>query len=471
VARWVIESVPDGDQFAIQFDNVKGFQDPVVVGLYSSRDLYATALETSPEHILSRWAAALQQPIEPRTTTSGPVKEIVRTGATIDLDDLPVPVWTPQRDSGPYIPSAAVITKDPETGIQNMGVYRLEVQSRDRLGLFFGTDRQHGAIHYAKHCRRNEPMPVALVIGGPPAVQFAAAAKTAYGVDELEIAGGLLGSPIDVVPCETVDLLVPAQAEYVIEGLVSPFDRFTEGPFGEALGYMNPAAPAPAIRVTAICSRQRPIFHGYVQQLPPAEGHVVWEMGALGCLWHYVRDKLGLADIRDLAVVRGSAGLSMLAVQLALDRQVDPEQVALVFSEIRFGQKFVLIVDEDIDIHDLETVQWALTTRVDPARDVRIINDVETFQLDPSVLAGLSAQGEEVAPPPYSSSMMVIDATVKCDTPEISLPPKGPMDAARDRWDDYGLPPLGPRDRLVRLLSHHATAGGGTGRSAKSEER
>ncbi len=456
VARWVIESVPAGEQFAIQFDNVKGFQDPVVVGLYSSRDLYATALETAPECILDRWGAALQHPIEPRTTTSGPVKEIVRAGAAIDLDDLPVPVWTPQRDSGPYIPSAAVITKDPETGIQNMGVYRLEVQSRDRLGLFFGTDRQHGAIHYAKHCRRNEPMPVALVIGGPPAVQFAAAAKTAYGVDELEIAGGLLGSPIDVVSCETVDLLVPAQAEYVIEGLVAPFGRFTEGPFGEALGYMNLAGEAPVIEVTAICHRRSPVHHGYVQQLPPSDGHLVMENGLLGPLWYYLTRKLRLQGIMELAFARGSAGLSILVVQIDRSHAHRASEIGRAVAKFSFGQKFIYLVDQDIDIRDQDTLNWALSSRVDPERDIQIISDTSTFQYDPASLSRAEAEGREMHSPPFRSSMAIIDATLKCIVPEVALPGGALMRKVLERWDEIGLPGIRPRGRLQRLLDNHS---------------
>ena len=459
IARWVIESFPAAEQFALQFDNVRGFPVPVVVGLYASYEMYAMGLQTTPDRLLGRWAAALHEPVPPINVDAGPAKEIIRTGADVNLLDLPIPVWTPGRDGGPYIPSASVITKDPESGVQNMGVYRVQVHDRSRTGLFFGTDRQHGAIHYARYCRRKEPMPVAIVIGGPPAVQFAAAAKTAYGVDELDIAGGLAGSAVEVMPAETVDLVVPAGAEYVIEGLVQPDDRFDEGPFGEALGYMNLAAPAPVVHVSAVCCRADPVFHGYVQQLPPSEGHIVWEMGTLGPLWYYLREKMNLDAIRDLAIIRGSAGISMLAVQLALGRGDETSQVARVLSGINFGQKFVIFVDEDIDIRDLETLQWAFSTRVDPTRDVQILPDVTSYQLDPSVLAGLDTGLEDIPPPPYSSSMMIIDATVKCDTPEISLPSASYMADTRKRWDQYGLPSLPVRQRLNQLLHYHAGGG------------
>lgn len=456
VARWVIESFPPHEQFALQFDKVTHSSDPVVVGLYSSYEMYAMALETTAERLLTRWSAALGEPIAPKRIETGPVKEIVKRNRDVNLHDLPVPVWTPGRDAGPYIPSASVITKDPESGIQNMGVYRVQVQDSQRTGLFFGTERQHGAIHYARHCRQNKPMPIAIVIGGPPAVHFAAAAKTAYGIDELEVAGGLCGSAIEVVAAETVDLLVPAHADYVIEGFVPPSDRSLEGPFGEALGYVNLAAPAPVVNVSAICQRQDPLFHGYVQQLPPSEGHIVWEMGVLGPLWYYLREKMGLDTIQDLAIVRGSAGVSMLAVQLKLGRSYETSQIAQALSAINFGQKLILLVDEDIDIRDLETLQWALSTRVDPGHDVQHFPNVTTYQLDPSTLTALKTDWDNIPPPPYSSSMTIIDATLKCDTPEVSLPSETYMSQVRDHWSRYGLPPLSPRRRLSRLLQHHA---------------
>jgi UbiD family decarboxylase len=459
IARWAMECVADEKAFAIQFDNIKGYDAPVVVGLYSSYDLYAKALNIGREEILSYWSQALKAPIKPTVVAAAPVQEIIETGDNINLSSIPIPVWTPGRDGGPYIPSASIITKDPATGIQNMGVYRIQIHDEKTTGLFFGTHMQHGAMHYAKYRQHQTPMPIAIVIGGPPAVHFAAPAKTAYGVDELDIAGALAGASIEVVRGKTVDLLVPAQAEYVIEGFVPLERRIMEGPFGEALGYMNFAAPAPVVEVSAICRRDAPIFHGYVQQLPPSEGHLVWEMGLLGGLWFYCTEKLGLSALRDLAVIRGSAGISMLAAQVKIGHAAEARRIGEVLSTINFGQKFVVVVDEDIDVHDLPTLQWALSSRVDPAHDVHVLKDIRTYQLDPSVLARITANDGEKHAPPYLSSMMVIDATLKCDTPEISLPGKSLMVKALERWSELGLPKLSARERIDRLLKYHTQDG------------
>jgi UbiD family decarboxylase len=454
IARWVIECVPPHDLYALQFDNVKGYSTPVVVGLFSTRDFYAAALGIEAEQILRHWSQAVAHRVPTKLIDDGPILEDVRT-VEADLTKIPIPTWTPGRDGGPYIPSGGVITKDFETGIQNLGVYRLQQHDSKRLGLFFGSDKQHGAMHLAKYRKANQPMPVAIVIGGSPAVSFAAAAKTVYGVDELEIAGGLAGQPIDVVRGRTVDLLVPADAEYVVEGYVHPDTLELEGPFGEAYGFMNRSAPAPVVDVSAICSRKDAWFHGYVQQLPPSEGHFIWEYGLLGPLWYYLRERLGLPALVDMAIAPGAAGLSMLAVQVDGGAK-EVRRVLDAIATLNFGQKVVVAVDRDIDIRDPQSLNWAMSTKVDPEQDVRILKNVQTYLLDPSILARNSLRAEDAPPGPFASSMMLLDATQKCRVPEISLPGKTVMRHVLDRWIDFGLPPLNVRSRLTRLLETHS---------------
>lgn len=459
ITRWVAEAFSDRERFALRFDRVRGFDQPVIVGLYGSRDLYGAALGVGADRLLDHWGAALAAPRPPqRAARPGAVHENVATGADVDLRLLAVPVWTPGRDAGPYLPAAAVITVDPETGIQNLATYRIQIQGRDRAGLFFGTQRQHGAIHLERHRRAGRPMQVAVVIGPPPAVQFAAAAKTAYGVDELEIAGGLAGEPVEVVKGKTVDLLVPARSEIVIEGIVRPDRRGHEGPFGEALGYMNLAADAPVIEVTAVTQRRGSIMHGCMQQLPPSEGHLIWEMGVLGCIGYYLRDKMGLRVIRDLAVVPGSAGVSMLAVALEYGAHAEAERVAEALTAVSFGQKLVLLVDDDIDVHDLHTLQWALSSRADLKRDIRIVEGMSSYQLDPAALSA-RRPGEPEPTPPYPCATMIIDATLKTAGPAVALPEPAAMERARMRWAELGLPALPPCPRLSRLLDRHRGPG------------
>ena len=452
VARWVIDSVPASDIYALQFNRIARHNEPVIVGLYSTRKLYAQALTAETEQILTRWAGAMQQPRPWTVVDDGPVLEVVET-KEVDLTAMPVPVWTPGHDAGPYLSSAGVITKDRNTGVQNLAVYRVQIHNERQAGLFFGSDKQHGAMHFAKYIEAGEPMPVALVIGASPAVSFAAAAKTQYGVDELHTAGGLADCCIPVVKCRTVDLHVPVDAEYVIEGFVDPDQRMMEAPFGEGLGFVNAAAPAPVINVSAVCRRASPLFHGYVQQLPPSEGHLIWELGAIGPLWYYLTHQLRIEEISDLSIVPGAAGLSMLAVQIKSASREQVRKLLTTVGSVNFGQKFVVVVDDDIDIHDSETLHWAISTRVDPQHDVRVLEDIKTYMMDPSIIARNNLGLDRPEPGPFSSSMMLIDATRKSRVPPIALPERRLMKRALDRWPELGLPELTPRARLERLLA------------------
>jgi 2,5-furandicarboxylate decarboxylase 1 len=458
IARWALESTPDEQSYAILFEQVKDYAVPVAVNLYASHALYASALGVSPQAVLQRWATALTAPQQTVPVESAPAQEVVETTAA-SLLSIPAPVWTPGRDAGPYLSAGNVITKDPETGVQNLGNYRLQIHDPKRAGLFFGSRMQHGAIHCAKHQELGKPMPVAIVVGAPPAVNFAAAAKTEYGVDELTIAGGLIGAGIAVVPGKTIDLWVPAHAECVIEGWVSPGALRLEGPFGEALGYMDSAAPAAVVEITAITHRRAPVHHGYVQQLPPSDGHLVMELGILGPLWYYLTCKLGLRGLRDLAILRGSAGVSALVAQVEKSAAIHATEIGRVLAKIGFGQKFIYLVDEDLDIRDLETLNWGLSTRVDPERDITIVPHAQTFQVDPAVLARAAGEGEQVGGPPYRSSLAIINATVKCPVPEVSLPGRLLMEKVLTKWSEFGLPPIVPRERLVHLLATHSEAG------------
>lgn len=454
IARWALESGAEADPCALLFDNVVGHAAPVAVHLFTDVGLYAAALGVSRAGLWPRWSEAMRAPRPPEVVREAPVLEC--TQSTPDLSQLPIPTWTPGRDAGPYIPSGIVITKDPATGIHNVATYRLQVHDSRTLGIFFGSRLQHAARHHAMWGERGEDTPVAIAIGAAPAVAFGAAAKTAYGVDEMAVAGGLAGAPLPVVRGRTVDLLVPATAEYVLEGRIQRGALRSEGPFGEALGYMNDAAPAPVIHLTALHHRRDPIFHGYVQQLPPSDGHMLMEMGVLGPLWYYLTEKLAARGILDMAIVPGSAGVAALAVQLARSAARDAGALGRALTRLNFGQKFIYFVDEDIDVRDAQTLNWALSSRVDPSRDVTLIDDTTTFQLDPAVMRRAEAAGTPLGGAPYKCSLCIVDATLKCDVPETSLPGAAVMEATARRWPELGLPPLRPRPRLTRLLETHS---------------
>jgi len=450
IARWAMESTAEKDAYAILFEDVKGYSFPVVVNLFSTPEMYGSALGIEADEILQHWAKSLAKPLSPIAVNFGPVQQITHLAADANLLSIPAPVWTPGRDAGPYLSAANVITKDPETGIQNMGIYRMQIHDSRHAGLYFGGRTQHGAIHLRKYAERQQPMPIAAVIGAAPAVTFASAAKLPYGVDELSIAGALAGSGIEVVRAKTVDLLVPARAECVIEGLVHVGTSREEGPFGEYLGYVNGAAPAAVIEVTAITHRSAPVHHGFVQQMPPSDGHVVMEMGVLGPLWFTLTQKLKVKGIRNLAIARGSAGLSILVAQIEKAHVPESNRIGRLLAKFNSGLKFIYLVDEDIDIRDQDTLNWALSSHVSLPDDIEFVKGFSTGQSKDS--RSSSSEGQELVPSPSSSPVAIVNATSRSVVREMSLPDPSLMSKTKENWAETGLPPLNPRKRLEKLL-------------------
>jgi len=456
IARWALESTGEGDAYAIRFHRVIGFDVPVVTGLFASRRHLARSLGIGVDELWELWARALANPIEPEVVGDGLVKQHVLRDDAADVTTLPVPVWTPGRDRSPYFSSACVVTHDREHRVPNLATYRVQVQGPRRLGLFFGSDKQHGALHVKGFEAHGEPTPVAFVLGAAPAVSYAAAAKVRYGWDEMTIAGGLLGRAVPVIRCETHELLVPADAEIVIEGFVRPGERADEGPFGEALGYMEGIAPARLVDVTCITHRTRPLFHGLVQQVPPSEGHLLMELGLGGALWHYLRHQARVAGLVDLGIVPGAAGVSVICVSVRAGDRESVAKVIRLLSLLNWGQKVVIVVDDDIDVRDPKTVFWALSSRVDFSKDLLVQQRIPLFQRDPAAFrraldAGAGAED--------LGSKLILDATVKADCMEPSLPPGSLMQRAREAWEATGLPPLSGVSRLERLIRAHGEAG------------
>lgn len=456
IGRWALESTDEDDAYAIRFDRVVGHDVPVVIGLFGSRRKIALSLGVRPDELWDRFSRALSEPIEPVRADDAPAREVVLRGEDADVLRLPVPVWTPGRDNAPYLSSACIVTADREKGIPNLATYRVQVQGSRRLGLFFGSEKQHGAMHWKTFEDRGEPMPIAFVLGAAPAVSYAAAAKLRYGVDEMTVAGGLAGRPIPVVPCETSDLLVPADAEIVIEGRVRPGERADEGPFGEALGYMEGVAPAPIVDVTCITHRRAPIFHGLVQQVPPSEGHLLMETGLVGSLWHYLRTQARVEGVVDLAIVPGAAGTSVLCASVRRGDRRAVAAIRRVMTLLNWGQKLVLIVDEDVDVRDPKSLFWALSSRVDFSKDVTTQADVPLFQRDPAAFQRAAEAPEADA---SKASKMIVDATIPCDCMDVSLPARSLMRRAREAWEATGLPPMTGVSRLERLLETHGEGG------------
>src|SRR5882672_3330467 len=263
------------------------------------------------------WSHFIAAPIPPREVESAACHEIVHEGEALQgegrgLDRLPIPISTPGFDSAPTLTATNVITRDPETGVQNMGTYRAALKSSDRLVVRMAT-RVGGAggyLHYVK-CQKlgKKTMPCAIVLGCPPYVAFMGPQKLPIGVDEFTVAGGLAGSPINVVKAKTVDLLVPAESEIVIEGLIDTEYCEPEAPFGESHGHVALEEYNMPMRVTAITHRKNPVIPSYISQVTPSESSVIKRVAYEPLFLSHLRDALGIRGVRRVSLHEPLTGL------------------------------------------------------------------------------------------------------------------------------------------------------------------
>jgi UbiD family decarboxylase len=419
------------------FENVKGFNLPVVAGaLGASREIYAIGLETdSVQGINRKWDRALEKPIPPRVIKDGPCKENIWTGEKVDILKLPVPVWTVGEDPGPFFTSPYVITKDPETGVRNIGTYRMQVKDRNKTGFLIGKV-QDAAWHVKKNDDQNKPTPVAVVIGAEPSIGYVSVSKISETLDEFAVAGGLRGEPVDLVPCETVPLEVPATAEIVLEGEIPAHARELEGPFGEYTGYMGPAGQQPFFIIKCMTFRNNPIYQAFISQRPPSESSCIRGVGREWPLFKHLKYVLNLPvkDVR-LKEAGGSGAYVVVSLKKQFEGQVKQTMYGIWSLRSGFG-KITVVVDDDIDIWDDFAVDWALSWRVRPDKDICIEKDVQAVGLDPSQASPSVPQHH---PTRLVGSRVAIDATRKHEYPAISLPPKDHLDLVASRWKEYGI--------------------------------
>lgn len=457
IARLVYTELPEEKRYALLFEKVKGYDVPVVVGaIGASRAVYAAALETNPDRILERWLTALTHPIEPIMTENAPCKENVCEGEKVDITNFPIPIWTPGKDGAPYITSPYVITKDPDTGIRNVGTYRMMIKGKNKTGITV-SPVQHIGAHYAKYEERGEPMPIAVVIGADPTIGMTSVAKVPLGTDELSIAGGLRKTPIELVKCETVDLEVPATAEIVLEGEVPPKIREVEGPFGEFVGYLTPKLLHPIVNIKCIACRNNPIYQAFVSQKPPSESSKVKGIGIEASIYKHLVHDHQIPGILDVHVTESSAVQGHIIVKIKKKYPGHAQQVLhTCWTVTAYGGgtmlgKIISVMDEDIDIRDLSDLDWAYNYRVQPDRDITIIPSAGLQGLlhDFSIAPPTHGEGEakqglesEFKGAKMEGSKMLIDATKKWSYPELALPPKECLDRAKARWKagKYNLP-------------------------------
>ena len=435
---------------AILFENVKGYDIPVLGNAFGSMKRLEIGLEmTDFTEIGQRIADMTKMDIPsgflnkikklpelskmassfPKAETRGPVTE--RTSSDASFDDLPILKSWP-NDAGRFITLGLVATIHPETGVRNLGVYRMQI-----------IDKTHAIMHWQKHKRgahhgdiskdRGEKIPVAIIIGGEPATIFSSIAPVPEGLDKYLFAGITRKQGIKTVKCKTIDLDVPANAEIVLEGYVDPEDTRDEGPFGDHTGYYTPAEPFPTFTLTGIMRRKDPIYVTTVVGKPILEDAYIGKV--------IERSFLPLIRMLQPEVVDYSMpaagwfqGLAIISIKKRYPGQAKKVMMGLWgMGQLSLTKTFV-VVDDDINVHDMNDVIWAITTRADAARDTIIINNTPTDTLDPA------------SPLVNLGSKMGIDATQKTkeegyerEIQQLVKVDDKTKNLVDSKWSDYGL--------------------------------
>jgi 2,5-furandicarboxylate decarboxylase 1 len=381
-ASAIVEKLEKENRFPLVFfKNIRGSKIPLVINLGATYERLALSLGSSSVPQMVKDLALRERhpvPVKEISAKDAPCKQIILKGADADLDLLPVLTHN-EGDAGAYVNAAAMICKQRGTGAINVGIYRHQKQGKRQLGLMINPTN-HASYVRAEYEDHNEPMEVALVIGHHPALNMAAVSKQAGVGSELEIAGAFLGEPLEVVKAETVDLIVPAHAEIIIEGVVPPKKRQYEGPFGEWPHYYYKEGEQPFIEVTAITMRKNPIY----QSIHSAhfEHNIIGAAPRLGSLFKRVQEVVPSTTAVNLPI--SGAARSHCYISVKKRAEGDPKQAALAALVTDPSIKHVIVVDDDVDVFNETQVLWALAMRFQADRDLVVIPNIIGSHLNPT---------------------------------------------------------------------------------------
>ena len=446
--RWqFLGGFPEDQRRAFLFTNPIGakgerYDIPVVIGALAASDrIYAMGMGVPVEALGDIWMRGIAHPIAPVFVETAPCHEIVITGDDLKkpgggLAKLPVPISTPGFDAAPYLTATVCVTKDPETGVRNMGTYRAGLKATDRLGVRMAS-RLSGAggyLHWLKYQKLGKPMPCAIVVGCAPVVAFTGPQKLSIDQDEMAVAGGLAGRAMRVTRCKTIDLEIPADAEIVIEGLIDTELLEPEGPFGESHGHIALEDFNMSMRVTAITMKKKPVFASILSEVTPSESSILKKSAYEALFLGHLKSHLEIKGIKRVVMHEPLTNLrKVLFLQMAHGTPQSEVWRALNGASTLQAQcgKIVIAVSEDIDPLNTDAIFWSLAYRSNPAEDTLIVPH-KAGGHGPKAGAG----GEE--------SSMLIDATLKHKTSPLALPARKFMEHSRKVWEELGLPQLPP---------------------------
>ena len=434
---------------AVLFENVKGYDVPVLANLFGSMERICLAFGVDDlddvgrriEELLRfdvpgglrgglRMLSRLREfaGFKPRIVKTGPCKEVVLRGGDASLDRFPILTCWP-GDGGPFITLPLVFTKNPRTGRQNVGMYRMQKFDSSTTGMHWQIHK-HGARDFED---AEERLEVAVVIGADPVVVYAATAPLPEGFDEIFFAGFLRGKGVDLVKCESVDLFVPAGSEIVLEGYVEVGETRMEGPFGDHTGYYSLPDLYPVFHITCITHRRSPIYHATVVGRPPMED------AYLGKATERIFLPILRAHFPEIVDMNLPVeGVFHNLAIVSIDKRYPGHARKVMLGLWGLGQmsftKVLIVVDRDVNVHDMGEVLWAVTTRIDPARDVILIPNTPTDTLD------------HASSIPNLGSKMGIDATIKREDegfmrewPSVLTMREDIKKMVDEKWGSYGL--------------------------------
>ena len=364
------------------FENPNNRQAPVVINAQGSRRLMSVALQCKPEELARAFSERQSKPLPPVEMINAPVHEVVKTGDEIDLKEVPV-LTHYNVNAAPYITAGIVVASDPDTGARNTSYNRLMIAGKRELRIFMAVGRHLWTLHN-KLERRNEPLPIAIVIGVHPLFSLGAQALTPANEDEYAVIGGMMNEPLRLVRAKTVSILVPADAEMIIEGQIMPNLRRVEGPFGEFTGHAVPQDQRQVIGVTAITHRENYIFQdihaGYTEH--KLMGAVPREAALLKAV------RLAVPTVTNVCMpVSGNCRFhAYISISKRAPGQAKNALCAAFAADMLL--KHVVVVDDDIDVFDEEQVLWAIANRFQADRGLVVIANAQGSELDPSAGPG-----------------------------------------------------------------------------------
>lgn len=436
---------------ALLFKRVRGYSIPVLINAFGSFERMSLALETPsvqaaaddleafinsevPETILAKIKSLPKlkrlAKVAPKHVQSAPCKEVILKAEDASLDRFPIIHCWP-KDAGKYITLPVVFTRDPDSGVRNAGCYRMQVFDGKTAAMHWHIHK-HGAFHYKKSEASKKPLEVAVVIGADPVVTYAASTPLPEGIDEMLLAGFLRKKPVPMIKCETVDLDVPASAEIVLEGVVRPDERREEGPFGDHTGHYSVAEPYPVFHIQCITHRKNPIYQTTVTGKPPMED---WYMGQTSVKLFKPLLRKAIPELVDMCLPK--EGLFHNMAIISIDKQYPYQAQKVMHAVWGLGQmiftKIVIVVDADVNVHDMSEVLFRVGSNIDPKYDVILTEG-------PSDCLDHAARRRNFC------SKMGIDATIKIAGEDYPWQWPEPIESSPDivklvdeRWKEYGF--------------------------------